>query len=88
MNDYPVEFVLKLCSVLYSIISYCIYTYKKISGKTVTFTVVKSYNIGEVVMLEIFLIHIKNIIVGTENNIDLANPSDLTFSDKSKPFII
>ena len=88
MDHDSVKLIFEFGSILDGILSYSIYTDEKITGKTVTLTIVESDDVGEIVMLKIFLIDIKKIVVWTENDIDLAYPSDLTLGYKPEPFII
>ena len=55
MNDDTVKLILKFSPILDSILSNTIYTYKEVTGKTVTFTIVKSNDVSKVVMLEILI---------------------------------
>ena len=88
MNNYSVQFLLEFSSILWSILPDTVYTDEEITGKSVTFAVIKSYDIGEVIVLKIFLVYIQYIIVGTEDDRDLTDSSDLAFSNKSEPAVI
>ena len=58
MNYYSIELFLEFCSVLLSILSDRINTYEEIARKTITFSIIESDDISEIVMLEIFLVYI------------------------------
>ena len=88
MNDYSVKFLFEFGSVLGSIFPYAVDTYEKITGESVSLAIIKCNDIGEVIVLEIFLIYIQYIIIRTEDDRYLTDPSDLTFSNKSEPAVI
>ena len=88
MNDYSVKFLFEFGSVLGSIFPYAVDTYEKITRESVSLAVIKCNDIGEVIVLKIFLIYIQYIIIRTEDDRDLTDPSDLTFSNKSEPAVI
>ena len=58
MNDDTIQLILEIRSVFDGIFSDSINTYEEISGKPVTFTIIESNYIGEIVMLKILLIDI------------------------------
>ena len=64
--NYPVQLVLERSPVFSGIFLHAVYTYEKITRQDITLTVIESYYIGKVIMLQILPVHIKYIIVGTE----------------------
>ena len=72
MNDYTVKLILKCSSEEISISPYGINAYEKITGKNVLFTIIKSYNVRIIIVLEKFHIYIQQVIVRAENDIDPA----------------
>ena len=88
VNHHPVQFFRKFSTILDGIISDCIDTDEKITGKSVTFAIIESDDVSEIIMLKIFLIDIKNIVVRTENYGDVSNATDLAFGYKAKPTVI
>ena len=63
VNYDPVEFIVKLCSVLEGILTDRIDTYEKISVKLITLTIIKSYYIRKIVVSEITLVDIEDIVI-------------------------
>ena len=88
MNDHPVEFIFEISSILDGIFTDRIYTDEKITRKLVSLAIIESDDVGEIIMLKIFLIDIKNIIVRTEYDRYVADASDFAFCDKTKPAVI
>jgi hypothetical protein len=71
--DYdPVEFIIKSGTVERSIIPDGIYTYEKVAGKDRTLAIVESDDIGIVIVLKIFHIHVQQISIGTEDDIYIS----------------
>ena len=85
MNDDPVELIGKLSSVLDGILSYSVDADEQVTGKLVTFAVVECDDVCKVVMLEILLVDVKYIIVGTEDYRDVPYSSDFALCDKLQP---
>ena len=83
MNYYSIELFLEFCSVLLSILSDRINTYEEIARKTITFAIIESDDISEIVMLEIFLVYISYIVVRTEDDGDVSDLSDFTLRNES-----
>ena len=88
MHHHSVQFFRKFSSILDGIIPDSIDTYKKVTGKSVTLTIIESDDICEVIMLKILLVDIKNIIVRTEYYGNITNAADFAFSNKTKPTVI
>ena len=88
MDDDPVEFVRKFCPVLDGIFSDTVDTYKEVTGQFIAFAIIKGDDIGKIIMLQVLLIDIKYIIVGTENNRNLSYTTDFAFSYKTEPSVI
>ena len=63
VNDDPIQFIFEFSSILKSVFTDRIYTYEKITGKFIAFTIIKCDYIGKIVVLQIFLIYIQYIIV-------------------------
>ena len=87
MNYDSVEFFLELGSILDSIFTDTIDADEKITGKSVALAIIESDDISEIVMLEILLVYIKNVIVGTEDDGNVSDATDLAFCDKSEPAV-
>lgn len=85
MNDYPIEFIIEFGTVKNRIFLDGVYTDEKVSGKILSFTIIKSYDISEVIMLEILHIDIKNVVVGTEYYVDVTYFSDLAAGNGFQP---
>lgn len=88
MDNYSVEFFFELCLVEDGVFLDRIYTDEKITGKDIAFAIVESNDVSEIVVLKKLLIDIKNVVVGTENYIDLTEFLYFTFSYKFKPGIV
>ena len=88
MHDDPVELILELSSIVDRILPYSIHTDEEVSGKFVPFTVIESYDVCKVIMLEVLLIYIQYIIIGTEYNGDVSDTADLALGDKAEPSVI
>ena len=88
MNDYSVKFLFEFGSVLGSIFPYAVDTYEKITGESVSLAVIKCNDIGEVIVLEIFLIYIQYIIIRTEYYGNVSNTTDFTLCDETEPSVI
>ena len=85
MDYYTVQLFGKLSSVENGVIADRVDADEKISGKNIPFAIIEGYDVGEVIMLQILHIDIKNIIIGTEDNIHIPYFSDFTFSHKLEP---
>ena len=88
MNHHPIQFFWKFCSILDGIIPDRINADEKVTGQSISFAIIESNDVGEVIMLKIFLIDIKNIIVWTEYYRNVSNTTDLAFCYKTKPTVI
>ena len=85
MNNDPVQFFGKITSIERGVFPDRINTDEQISGKTVSFTIIKGDDISIIIVLQILDIHIKNIIVRTKNNGDVTKAPGLAFGNKLKP---
>ena len=88
MDDDPVEFLGKFSTVFDCILTDRIHTDEEVSGKTVPFTIIEGDDVCEIIMLKIFLVDIKNIIVGTEDYGYVTDASYLALSDELQPTVI
>ena len=78
--DYdPVEFIIKSGTVERSIIPDGIYTYEKVAGKDFTFTIIERYYIDIVIVLELFLVDLKEIRVGTKYDVYISELLSFVF---------
>ena len=87
MNNYSVKFLFEFGSVLGSIFPYAVDTYEKITGESVSLAVIKCNDIGEVIVLKIFLVYIQYIIIRTEDYRYVPYPSYLAFGNKLEPAV-
>ena len=76
MDYNTVKLIGKLGSVSKRVLPNRVNGYEQISGELVTLTIIEGNNIREIVVLEIFHIHIQNIIIRTENNGNIAQSAD------------
>ena len=86
--DYDsVEFFLELGSILDGIFTDTVDADEKITGKSVALAIIEGDDVSEIVVLEILLVYIENVIVGTEDDGDVSDATDLAFCDKSEPAV-
>ena len=83
MHDDPVELILELGSIFDRILPYSIHTDEEVSGEPVPLTVIKSYDVSEVIMLKILLIDIQYIIIGTEYDGDVSDAAYFALGDEA-----
>lgn len=87
VDDDPVQLILEFGSKLDGIFTDRINTNKKVSGKTVPFTVIESYNIRKIIVLKILLIDVKHVIVRTENNRYIPYSTYFALGRKFQPLV-
>jgi hypothetical protein len=85
VDNNPVKFVLKRGPVINGIFADGIDTDEKIAGKTVAAAIVESDDIRVIIVLEILEINVKDVIIRTENDGNITEPTDLAFCDSFKP---
>ena len=85
MNNYPIQFVIKIGIVKLSIGPYCINTNIQVPRKDITFTIIKSNNVSEKMMIKRFYVQVQNVRVRTKNYINLTNTAVFDFSYRLKP---
>ena len=88
MNHDTVEFVSEIGLVKDRILSDRIYTYEKIPGKPVALAIIESYDISEVIMLNISHVDVEDVIVRTKDDGYVSYPADLTPGNHSQPTVI
>ena len=84
----PIEFVGELCPVEKGILPDTVYADKQISAEDILFAVVEGDDIGEVIVLEILHIDVENIVIRTEDYVNISYLSDLTRRYRSQPLVI
>ena len=79
--DYdPVQLILEFRSIFERVLPDGIDTDEKVTGNPVTFGIIESDDVSEIVMLEKTLVYIKNIIVRTEDDRHIAESVHFAFS--------
>ena len=63
MNNYPVQLFFKVSSIFNRIFADTVYTDENIAGQAVTFAIIESNYICEIIMLKKLLIYVQYIIV-------------------------
>ena len=87
--DYDsVEFFLELGSILDCIFTDTVDADEQVTGESVPFAIVEGDDVSEIVMLEVLLIYIEDVVVGTEDYRYVTDTADLAFSNKTKPTVI
>ena len=87
VDDDTVQLILKFGPELYGIFTDRINTNEKVSGKTVSLTVIESYNIRKIIVLKILLIDVKHVIVRTENNRYIPYSTYFALGRKFQPLV-
>jgi hypothetical protein len=85
VNDDPVELIGKLGPVERGVLPDGIYAYEKVSGETVSFTIIESNDVRIIIVLQIFYIDIQNIIIGAEYNRNVSQTLGFTLRYKLEP---
>ena len=85
MNNHPVQFIGECGSIMLGIVPDRIDADEKVSAEAVALTVVESDDICEIIMLEIFHVHVQDIIVRTENDGDVSETADFALRDELEP---
>ena len=85
VDDYPVEFIIELSTILMCILPDAVNTYEEVSGDSVALALVKGNDIRKIVMPEISPVDVKDVVVGTENHSNISCTSDLAFSYEPYP---
>ena len=87
MNNDSVQLLLEVSTIFNGILPDTVNTDEKITGQSVSFTIIESDYICKIIMLKISLIYIKDIIVRAEYDIDVTDATDLAFCNKAKPAV-
>ena len=87
MDYYAVKFLVELGPIFDCIIADGVDTDEEVSRKFVAFTIIKGDDVGEIVMLKIAYVDIKDVIVGTKYYVNIADGSDFASSDKLQPTV-
>ena len=88
MHHYPVKLVREFSPILQGVFSDTVNTYEQVTGQPVSLTIIKSDYIGKIIVLKIFLIHIQDIVVRTENYGYITYTTYLAFRNNLKPSVI
>lgn len=65
-----------------------VYAYEKIPVKDIAFTIIEGNDICKIVMMKILVVDFKDVVVRTENDIDIAELTDLTLRDHLEPSVV
>ena len=85
MNDYPVQLVGEFRPVEGRVLTNRINADEQVAVQAVSFAVVESDDVREVIMLEILHVHIQDVVVRTENNGDIPQAADLALGHQLQP---
>ena len=88
VDDHPVKFFFEIGSEFNGVFTYTVHTDEKISGQYLSFAIVEGYDVGEIIMLELLHVDIENVIVGTENDIDVPYLPDFTAGNHLEPAVV
>ena len=88
MDDYPMEFFVKLGTIFNGILADRVDTDEKIAGKFLSLAIVECDDVGEVVMLEITHVDIEDVIVRTKYYVNIAQGSDFASGNELQPSVI
>ena len=88
MYYYTVKLILERGTIECGVFADAVDTDEKIPGKDTPLTIVESDDIREIVVLKILYIDVKNVVVGAENDGDVAYLPDFTFGHQLKPFVV
>lgn len=86
--DDPVEFLGEVRLVINRVFPYRIDADKKIAGESVSFAVIEGNYVGKIIVLKILFINLKDVVVGTENYIDLPEFFLFQASNGLKPGVV
>ena len=88
MDYNPVQLVQKLRSVKVRVVPDGINAYEQVAGKSVSFAIIKGDDVGEIVVLEILPVYIKNVIVRTEKYVNISKFTDFALCNELQPLVI
>ena len=88
VNHDPSKFHGELGSIEGGIVSHGVNTYEKISREDIALDIVKSDNVGKIVMSQILDVDIQDIRIGTKNYVNIAYSFGLRLSNESKPAVV
>ena len=88
MNHDAVQFFLELRSIQDGVLADRIDADEEIARKDVPFAVVEGDDVREIVVLEITHVHVKDVVVRTENDGQVSDPPDLAFGDHPEPAVV
>ena len=85
--DDSVKFGIEICFIVIGIVPDSIDTDKKVAGKNIPLAVIKSNDVGIVMMIQGSDVDIENVRVGTENDIDLTDAAFLSLGNCLQPSV-
>jgi len=88
VNHDAVQFVLELRSVQHGVLADRIYADEEVAREDVALAVVEGDDVREVIVLKIPHVHVKDIVVRTEDDGQVTDPPDLTFGDHPEPTVV
>lgn len=88
MYHHPIKFVLKLSSIVRGIFTDTVDTYEQIARQNILLTVVKSNDVGVIVVTEVFEVDLKDVGVGAKDDVNIAEATHLTACDELEPAIV
>ena len=88
MYHHAVEFIRELRTISNRIFPNTVDTDKQVAGNFISFAIIKRDDIGKIIVLEVFQVHVQDVIIRTENNRDVSQPADLTFGDQAEPAVV
>ena len=88
VHYHPVQFVFELGAVEGSVVADGIYADEKIPGELAPLAIVEGYYVGEVVVLKVLHVDIEYVVVGTEDDADIAERADFALGDELEPLVV
>lgn len=85
MNHHAIQFLVEVDAIELGIILHAVYTDEQISTEDILLAVIESDDVGKVIVLEIFHINVEDIVIRTENDVNVTYLFNLAFGDKFEP---
>ena len=72
MDHHTVKLLVKISTIFNGILTNRVDTYEQVTGKLFSFTVIKGYDVGEIIMAEVPHVYIQDVVIRTEDNVDIT----------------
>ena len=88
VNHHAIQLLVEVHTIELGIILHAVYADEQISTEDILLAVVESNDVSKLIVLEIFHINVEDIVIRTENDVNVTYLFNLAFGDKFEPSVV